>query len=112
MKANKVRIKLNFRTYSTMDSIIFLCLNLLPVFIENSIVKQIQSSKENKIKRFLYMTGQEKTFQKFSLAKLLNNVCLIFGETCCLLFYSFLPGLFTLHTQMVLRQKTIMWKLI
>ena len=109
MKANKVRIKLNFRTYRTMNNIIFLCLNLLPVFVENSIVKQIQSSKENKIKRFLYMTGQEKTFQKFSLAKLLNNVCLIFGETCCLLFSGSIH--FT-HSQMVLKQKTIMWKLI
>ena len=66
MKANKVRIKLNFCTYRTMDNIILLCLNLLPSSLWILSSNKYKVLKKTKLKDFYTWRGKKNFSKLFS----------------------------------------------
>ena len=99
MKANKVRIKLNFCTYRTMDNIILVCLNLLPPSLWILSSNKYKVLKKTKLKDFYTWRGK-KNFSKLLSSKTPKQCMLNFWRNILLV-----TSVFILYTQLVSREK-------
>ena len=105
MKANKVRIKLNFCTYRTMDNIILLCLNLLRPSLWILSSNKYKVLKKTKLKDFYTWRGK-KNFSKLFSSKTPKQCMLNFWRNIACCYWQYL---FTIHKWYLKRKKkTIM----
>ena len=101
MKANKVRIKLNFCTYRTMDNIILVCLNLLRPSLWILSSNKYKVLKKTKLKDFYTWRGKKK-FSKLFSSKTPKQCMLNFWRNILLVSDS----IYSLFTSGIKRERT------